>query len=159
MQRPILTGSERAFLAAARRAVLATTAADGHARLVPVCFVVDEHEDELGRTIAWSPLDEKPKSIGDPRGLARVRDILARPAVTLLVDAWSEDWAALGWLRCGGTASLVEPGDPSHARVVRSLRGKYPQYGTQALEGRPVIRIAVDQATAWGAIDSGEPSG
>jgi PPOX class probable F420-dependent enzyme len=156
MQRPSLTGSERAFLAAARRAVLATTAANGQARLVPICFVVAEHEDELGRTVIWSPLDEKPKSAADPRDLARIRDILARPAVTLLVDTWSEDWTRLGWLRCAGMARLVEPGElepGAHQRIIEDLRAKHPQYRGHGLESRPLIRIEVERAFSWGSLE------
>ena len=59
--------------------------------------------------------------------LARVRDMLARPAVTLLVDRWDEDWSRLGWVRIDGRAAIVEPG-PGHAAAIDALRAKYPQY-------------------------------
>ncbi|HEX7222878.1 MAG TPA: hypothetical protein VF231_06490, partial [Candidatus Limnocylindrales bacterium] len=65
----VLTAPELRFLADARTATLATRADDGSARLVPICFVV------LGdQALLVTPLDEKPKSVADPRDLERVRD-------------------------------------------------------------------------------------
>jgi PPOX class probable F420-dependent enzyme len=143
-----LTADELAFLAAARTATLATIAPDGWPRLVPVCFVVREGID------VYVPLDEKPKRTDDPRDLARVRDLRARPDVALLVHRWSEDWSELGWLRLRGTASLVEPADEldEHAAVVAELRAKYPQYASHRLEERPLIRVRVTGASSWGSV-------
>jgi PPOX class probable F420-dependent enzyme len=135
-----LAASEREFLALARRATLATIAPDGRARLVPVCFVLVDG-------VLWSPLDEKPKSVDEPRRLARVADIAREPRVTLLVDRWSEDWSELAWLRVDGHAELVD-GDPS---VVAALRAKYPQYLAHDLESRPMIRIQAERAHGWAA--------
>jgi PPOX class probable F420-dependent enzyme len=143
----ILTERQRAFVAATRTAVLATTAPDGRPRLVPVCFV-------LAEGIVISPLDEKPKRVDDPRDLARVRDVLARPAVELLVHRWDEDWSRLGWVRLRGTARVLEPGEPEHDAAIVPLRSKYPQYASQAIDRRPMLRIEVERATAWG--DPGE---
>ena len=138
---PALTAAERDFLASARTATLATTARDGRPRLVPICFVVIDY-------VVWTPLDEKPKDVSDPRDLARVRDIARDPRVTLLVHRWSEDWSQLAWLRLGGTATLVEAiPDP----IIAALRARYPQYADHDLEHRPALRIRVDQATRWSA--------
>jgi PPOX class probable F420-dependent enzyme len=144
----VLDPAQRAFLAAARSATLATIDPSGRPRPVPVCFVV------LG-DVAYTPLDEKPKRDADPRALARVRDVLADPRVTMLADRWDEDWGRLAWIRLRGTAALLEPGPggAEHARAVAALRAKYPQYGSHALEGRPVIRIAIDGVAAWGDPD------
>jgi PPOX class probable F420-dependent enzyme len=137
-----------AFLGAARTATLATIAADGSPRLVPICYVV------LGMmtVVVYTPLDDKPKRVADVRDLARVRDILVRPDVGLLVHRWSEDWSKLGWLRLRGTAALLEPATnrDEHAAAVAALRSKYPQYATHGLETRPLIRIAVTGASSWG---------
>ena len=133
-----LTPAERDLLAGARRATLATIDPDGRPRLVPICFV--EIDDVL-----WSPVDEKPKTTSDPRALARVRDIQARPDVTVLVDRWSEDWAELAWLRIDGRAALVGSVDA----VVEALRVKHPQYADHDLEHRPLIRISIEHATSW----------
>jgi PPOX class probable F420-dependent enzyme len=151
--KPALTDRERAFLGAARRAVLATMGANGRPRLVPICFVVGDGVDALGRTAVYSPLDEKPKSVSDLHDLHRARDLLVLPAATILVDRWDEDWAGLGWLRGYGAGELMEP-EPreieEHARAIEALRAKYPQYAEHGLEGRPIIRIRVDRAVGWG---------
>ena len=150
---PVLDPGQRAFVAETRRAILATTAPDGRPRLVPVCFVLAPDEDAMGRAIVYTPLDEKPKQGVDPRGLARVRDLLVLPKATLVVDRWDEDWSRLGWVRLYGTGELLEP-EPreveEHAAAVAALRAKYPQYEHQGLDGRPVIRIAVDRVVSWG---------
>ncbi len=150
---PVLSDRELIFLGAARRAVLATMAADGRPRLVPICFVVGDGVDERGRVAIYSPLDEKPKRVADPHELGRVRDLLVLPTATLLVDRWTEDWERLAWLRADGTGEIVEP-EPrevaEHAWAVAALREKYPQYCDQAIEGRPMIRIRLERAVSWG---------
>jgi PPOX class probable F420-dependent enzyme len=143
---PVLTPADRAFLDPARSATLATIAPDGRPRLVPVCFVAIDG-------VIWSPLDEKPKAVDDVRALARVQDILARPAVTLLVDRWSEDWSELAWLRLAGTATLVEP-EQVPAAVLEALRAKHSQYRDHRLEVRPMIAVTVERATRWGPFDA-----
>jgi PPOX class probable F420-dependent enzyme len=103
------------------------------------------------------------------RQLARVRDVLRDPRVSVLVDRWDEDWTRLAWLRCHGTASLLEPGGDDavarrrarpgggeHGPAVAALRAKYPQYGTHRLESRPLIRIAIERATSWGQLRTDE---
>ena len=156
MSRAVLDLRQRAFVGAARTATLATIAPDGRPRLVPVCFVLSDPDDDFGRPVIHTPLDEKQKRSLDLRRLARVRDILERPEVTLLVHRWSEDWAHLAWVRISGGARLLEP-DADHARehaaALAALREKYPQYRDHALEERPMIRIAVERALGWGALD------
>lgn len=161
MRDPVLSVAERAFLAGARRAVLATIAPDGRPRLVPICFVLDP-----ARPVLYTPLDEKPKRTDDPRRLARVRDVLMDPRVSVLVDRWEEDWERLAWVRCHGTARLLEPGEAGgaeaeteaeteaseHDTVIAALRTKYPQYATHHLENRPLIRIEIERVTSWGTL-------
>jgi PPOX class probable F420-dependent enzyme len=142
-----MTPAERAFLARSRTATLATLAPDGRPRLVPICFVLDEHGARL-----YTPLDEKPKATGEPRRLARVRDIQRRRDVTVLVDRWDEDWDRLAWLRCDGRAQLVEPPGDEHRTAVGALRAKYGQYRSHDLEHRPVIRVDVERVRSWGAV-------
>ncbi len=138
----VLTDADRALLDEARTATLATLDASGRPRLVPICHVVD------AAGAMWSPLDEKPKAIADVRSLARVRDILARPAVTLLVQRWSEDWAELAWIRLFARATLVDrPPDT----VVAALRARYPQYASHDLEHRPVLRFDIERIVRWSA--------
>ena len=140
-------------LAEARYAMLATIAPDGSPRLVPVCFVIEPEGQPEGRTILWTPLDDKPKATADPLKLARVRDVLARPGVSVLLHRWSEDWSDLAWVRLRGSASLVDPGEPGHREIVASLRAKYPQYRSHGLEERPMLRIVVEETTSWRAAD------
>jgi PPOX class probable F420-dependent enzyme len=105
--------------------------------------------------VIYSALDEKPKSVADVRNLGRVKDIRARPQVTVLVDEWSEDWDELAWVRLEGTARLLEPAAADdaveHAHAVALLRERYPQYERQHLENRPLIRIAVERVVGWAA--------
>jgi PPOX class probable F420-dependent enzyme len=138
-----MTPAERTLLDAARTATLATMGVDRRPRLVPICFVVVDD-------VVWSPLDEKPKAVRDVRHLARVRDIMARPDVSLLVDRWSEDWSELAWLRIGGRATLVEP-DAVPPGVIAALRAKHPQYRDHDLEHRPALRIEVATTAGWSA--------
>lgn len=150
---PVLTPIERAFLAAQRRAILATVNPQGAARLVPVCFVLADEDDHLGRPIVYSPVDEKPKRTSDPRSLSRVQDLLILPDVSLLVDRWDEDWSRLAWLRVYGRGVLLEPQPrerEEHAAAIALLRAKYPQYATHALEERPIIRMTLDRSRSWG---------
>jgi coenzyme F420-0:L-glutamate ligase / coenzyme F420-1:gamma-L-glutamate ligase len=148
---PALTPAQARLLEDARRAVLATIRADGRPRLVPITFAFPS-DREL--TTLYTPIDEKPKAVADPRRLGRVRDILIRPRVTVLVDRWVEDWAELAWLRLEGTAQLLEPDVDSareHAYAVTLLRARYRQYSAHRLDRRPVIRIDVETVAAWSA--------
>jgi PPOX class probable F420-dependent enzyme len=153
-ERTVISDDQRRFLAEARRATMATMSPEGRPRLVPVCFAVAVGADRFGRVRVYTPLDEKPKQSADPRKLARVRDLLVLPEVTLLVDRWDEDWTKLAWLRAYGTGELLEPQAherDEHATAVTLLRKKYPQYLGHALELRPVIRISVDRIVDWSA--------
>jgi PPOX class probable F420-dependent enzyme len=118
---------------------------------VPIAFAFIDAPDRL---ILYTALDEKRKSVADPRNLARVLDIGARPRVTVLVDHWDEDWSRLAWVRLEGTATVLEPTDksgPEHTRAVGLLRARYEQYERQRIETRPVIRIAADKVSGWSA--------
>jgi PPOX class probable F420-dependent enzyme len=151
----ILTPEQRAFLVEERHAVLATISPEGRPRLVPICFWVSPKVDIRGRAIAYTPIDEKLKQSPDPNKLARVRDILVLPEVTLLVDRWSEDWTQLAWLRAYGVGEMLEPQPhevAEHAAVIAELRKKYPQYDEQDLEHRPLIRVSIDRVVSWGNV-------
>lgn len=145
-----LDARQLAFLVAARRAILATIDPDGRPRPVPICFVVDAADPAHVRLL--TPLDDKPKAVDDKRALARVRDIHARPAVSVLVERWDEDWSTLGWLRLDGRATVLEPVDTPPDTADR-LRTKYPQYATHALESSPTIVIDIERAISWGVLD------
>ena len=152
----VLSPEQRTFATNAREATLATVGPAGRPRLVPICFVVSATEDRVGRSILYSPLDEKPKRSDDPHDLARVRDLLVLPEATLLVDRWSEDWSKLAWLRLECRGELLEP-EPhereEHAAAVAALREKYPQYVDQRIEDRPILRLTVHRAVSWGPLE------
>jgi PPOX class probable F420-dependent enzyme len=154
MTEPILTPDTWRFLAETRRATLATIDDAGRPRLVPICFVLSE-DPATGAPTLHTPLDEKPKRTTDPLALARARDIMARPAVTILVDRWSEDWTELAWLRGNGEGNLLRPGHPSVAlereTAIVALRAKYPQYEDHDLASRPLIRITLTGVATWAA--------
>lgn len=154
----VLDPAARAFLAGARSVVLVTIAPDGRPRPVPACLALTGGEPP----IAYSPIDDKPKSTDDPYALARVRDILRDPRVALLVSRWDEDWSRLAWLRCEGRAAVLDPAGPAtgtnarddtrveHAAAVAALRAKYPQYVAHRIEARPILRIELERAVLWG---------
>ena len=155
MSEPLLSAAQRVFFADARRAVLATTSPEGRPRLVPVCFWLSPDVDVRGRPLVYTPIDFKPKQSSDPGQLARVRDILVLPEVTMLVDRWSEEWSELAWLRAYGAGEMLESQShdaQEHARALLELRRKYPQYIDQELEDRPIIKVSIDRIVSWGAI-------
>ena len=70
--------------------------AKGQPHVIPICFAFD------GEAI-YSVLDAKPKTT-PLRNLRRVRNIIANPQVSLVVDHYEEDWKQL---------QLNEPGQQS----------------------------------------------
>lgn len=128
-----------------RLAHLATVDAAGRPHALPVCFaLVDE--------AIYTPLDEKPKR-ADPRTLRRIRNILAQPAVCLVVDDYDEDWSRLAWLQVRGVAALVED-QVERTGALAALRAKYPRYREMGLEARPLIRIDARKVVGWAAVGS-----
>lgn len=136
--------SDLAFVRDRRVGHLATADAAGTPSVVPVCYALLEVGGVHAIVIA---IDEKPK--GDPRTLQRVRNILARPDVSLLVDDYSEDWQQLAWVLVRGRARMVEPGAAEHAPAVTAVRAKYQQYARMRLEQLPVILIENLATTSW----------
>jgi PPOX class probable F420-dependent enzyme len=128
----------RRRLTAARIARLATVRADGRPHVVPVVFAFD---GEVVRTIA----DPKPKRGLD---LLRHRNIAANPAVSLLVDEYTESWKAIWWVRADGEGHVVEEG-PERDEAIRQLRAKYPQYAewTEPFGAATLVRVA--RITSW----------
>ncbi len=149
-----LTPTQAGFIQAQRVARLATADTNGRLSLVPVCYAYDE---ERFRRI-YTPLDEKPKRVGD-RALRRIRNIQARPEVALLVDRYDDDWSRLGYLLIHAHADILAPDDPTHAGerayALTLLRARYPQYRAMALEERPLIALTPQHISAWGpALDT-----
>ena len=137
-----LLETEIAFVQSQRVARLATSDADGHPHVVPVCFAFDG----LRFYIA---LDEKPKRV-EQRQLRRVRNIEARHEAMLLFDHYEDDWSRLGYVQVYGHADLLMPGAPAYADALRLLRERYIQYRSMKLEAYPLIVITPQRVVAWG---------
>ncbi len=128
------------FLRSARTGHLATADAKGRPQVVPVCFVFD------GQAI-YSVLDAKPKTT-PLRQLRRVKNILANPQVSLVVDHYEEDWDKLQYILVSGDAELLESGE-KWALAIAMLREKYPQYQAMDLDQSPVIKIIPVRYSSW----------
>ena len=137
---PKLSPSHDRFLRSARAAHLATADANGQPHVIPVCYVFD------GQTI-YSVLDAKPKTTS-LRQLRRVRNILANPHVSLVVDHYEEDWTRLQYVMVTGDAELLESGEEWN-RAIAMLREKYPQYQSMDLGESPVIKITPARFVPW----------
>ena len=118
----------------ARVARLATVSADAAPRVVPIVFaLVDD--------VILTAVDHKPKST---TRLRRLEDIAANPAVSLLVDAYDDDWSQLWWVRADGVARVHASYD------LDPLVAKYADYRAQPPTG-PVIVIEVTRWSGWSA--------
>lgn len=137
----------RTRFAAAPVARLATVDPEGRPHLVPVVFAVRGEE-------IVTAVDGKPKR---SRQLRRLHNIAVRPAVSLLVDVYDDDWDRLWWVRADGGARVLPPDAPDreeaarYADAVELLRGKYAQYRTEPPRG-PVIATTVLRWTGWRAV-------
>ncbi|MFN2527049.1 MAG: pyridoxamine 5'-phosphate oxidase family protein [Actinomycetota bacterium] len=102
-----LPATVRGLIDEARRAVMATIAADGTPHAIPITYALRD-----GAFI--TPIDHKPK-----KGfkLARVRNIERDGRVTMLIDRWDEDWTRLVWVMVKGRAH-VEPGPVVPAELI-----------------------------------------
>jgi PPOX class probable F420-dependent enzyme len=127
----------RSRFAAARVARLSTVRPDGSPHLVPIAFALD------GETVAFA-VDDKPKTTRELRRLANIR---ADPRVSVLVDHYEEDWAAVWWVRVDGRARVVDAGPALH-RVVALLAEKYQQYAAAPPPG-PAVLIEVETWRWW----------
>jgi PPOX class probable F420-dependent enzyme len=121
----------------ARVGRLATLDARGRATLVPIVYAL------IGAEL-WSPIDGKPKRGGE---LARVRNIRRDPRVSVLVDAWDEDWQRLWWIQLRGEARV----ERSDRGALDALIAKYPQYATvPTSDGSDrMLAIRIDAQTSW----------
>src|SRR5947209_3047783 len=140
--RSTLRDAEIAFIHSQRVARLATSDADGHPHVVPVCFAFDGSRFSIA-------LDEKPKRVEQHR-LRRVRNIEARHEAMLLFDRYHDDWSRLAYVQVYGHADLLMPDAPGHADALLLLRERYVQYRSMKLEEYPVIVITPEHVVAWG---------
>lgn len=141
---PTLSSEQaRQRLAECRVLRLATADAGGRPHVVPVVFALE------GETLVMA-VDHKPKRSSR---LKRLANMAANPEVSLLADAYHEDWERLWWARADGRARELPPAAHSAeaARHVALLARKYPrQYGSQPPRG-PVVEVAVRRWSGWSA--------
>lgn len=134
-------GPARELFTVARVARLATVDGAGRPHLVPIVFAVD------GDTI-YGAVDHKPKRT---TALRRLTNVVANPAVTLLVDHYDdEDWDALWWVRADGFAQVLEPDQAEARKAVALLTAKYPQHRDHPPTAQ-VLAIAVHRWSGWSA--------
>ena len=137
----VLTDQQSAFIEGQRVAHLATADAQGQPHVVPVCFVLREGK-------FYVSIDEKPKR---SVRLKRVRNIEENARVALVFDQYTEEWEGLGYVLVFGRASVLE-GGAEYEAALAGLRERYAQYRSQALEGRPVVRIEAERSASWGRL-------
>ncbi|NJP94447.1 TIGR03668 family PPOX class F420-dependent oxidoreductase [Nonomuraea sp. FMUSA5-5] len=134
-----MTGSTVTRFAAQPVARLARIAADGTPRVVPITFAL------LNGKIVTA-VDHKPKTT---TALARLRDLRANPAVSVLADHYDDDWTRLWWVRADGLATVLADGD-ERERALDALVAKYAQYRERRPAG-PVIVVEVTRWSEWSA--------
>ena len=131
------TTAARTAVHDARVARLATVGTDGLPHLVPVCFA-------LVGDVVYSAVDHKPKR---SVRLRRVENVESTGGACLLVDAYSEDWSRLWWVRLDGRGRVVR--DPHEAALaIGALREKYEQYATLT-SSDTVLAIDVERWVSW----------
>jgi PPOX class probable F420-dependent enzyme len=135
-----LTAEQKKFIDAHRIGHLATADSRGRPHVIPICYVCDD-------SCLYSVLDAKPKRVA-VKNLKRVLNIQENPRVAVVVDEYDEDWTRLAYVLLHGTAQVLTGGE-EHARALRLLREKYPQYRAMQLEGCPVICMAVQRVISW----------
>ncbi|MFE9610109.1 TIGR03668 family PPOX class F420-dependent oxidoreductase [Streptomyces sp. NPDC006012] len=141
----------RRRFAAARVARLATVDGAGRPHLVPVVFAVRNAAGGNCMDGIVTAVDGKPKTT---TRLKRLRNIAAHPAVSLLVDAYGEDWERLWWVRADGEARVLGPDATdvvvraAHRAALGRLRDKYAQYRDRPPTG-PVVTVNVTRWTGW----------
>ena len=127
----------RRLFAEARVAHLATVDAAGSPHVVPITFALD------GETLVTA-VDAKPK-LGTP--LRRFANVAINARVSVLVDAYDEDWTRLWWARADGDAAILDSG-PALDRALAQLRARYGQYAHVGLTG-PALQISIDRWSGW----------
>ena len=127
----------RRKVAEARVARVGTLDERRSVHLVPVVYVVD------GDTW-YSPSD--PGS----RPVKRLRNVLADPRATILIDDYDEVWSRVWWVRLRGQGRMVESAAESE-RARRLLAAKYPQFGddAEATTAGPVMAIDIQEWAGW----------
>ncbi len=130
----------RRRVAQARVARLATVRPDGRPHVVPITFA-------LAGDAVVTAIDHKPKTT---TSLQRLRNVAARPAASVLVDHYDDDWSGLWWVRGDGDARILSEG-AERERAVARLVEKYGAYRDSPPRG-PVIVVAVSRWSWWSSV-------
>jgi PPOX class probable F420-dependent enzyme len=127
----------RRKIAEARVARVGTVDEHGRVHLVPVTFAVE------GDT--WY----SPSDAGAPPA-KRLRNLRHDPRVTILIDAYDEDWSRVWWVRLRGRGRVIE-NSPEHGRAQGLLTAKYTQFAaTPSEEGAgPVMAVDIEEWSGW----------
>jgi PPOX class probable F420-dependent enzyme len=133
-------GWARALLDEVRVGHLGLTDDEGRPRVMPVTFA-------MAGGAAWTAVDHKPKRVPGER-LARVRWLEARPASSLTVDRYDDDWSRLAWVQLLGRTTVLEAG--RHPEIVDVLSERYPAYREQRPHG-PLLRLVPERVLCWRA--------
>lgn len=120
-----------------RVAVLGTTDPAGDPHLVPLTFTV------TGPDVVFA-VDHKPKTTVR---LRRLDNIAAHPRVSFLVQAYSDDWTELWWVRVDAEAAILTGGDEQD-KALDALAAKYHQYRAFRPRG-PVVTARIVDITGW----------
>lgn len=126
----------------APRAQLSTINPDGTPHLVPIVFAVAPTGDRIFTAIDW-----KPKTT---QKLQRLDNIRADPAVSLIVDHYTDDWSQLWWIRADGNAHIADSSSTEGTLATDTLVAKYSQYENNRPNG-PVIIIEKLSWRSWSA--------
>jgi PPOX class probable F420-dependent enzyme len=137
----MLSESQLNFIDSRHVAHLATADAAGRPHVMPVCCAQVD-----GRF--YIVIDEKPKR---SLRLKRLRNIEENPRVALVFDQYDDNWSRLGWVLVQGNANILIQG-LDYDRALAALRGRYEEYRSMALEGRPVIAVTVERVSSWGEL-------
>src|SRR5258706_7049620 len=118
---------------------LAPVGPDGRPHIVPITFASADGS-------LYFAVDQKPKRT---RNLQRLRNIVANPAVSVLVDHYEDDWSSLWSVRVDRTAHIVEEG-PGFDEAISLLTARYRQYRSNCPAG-PLVEVHGERMTRWSA--------
>ncbi|MGH2908607.1 MAG: TIGR03668 family PPOX class F420-dependent oxidoreductase [Solirubrobacteraceae bacterium] len=92
----------------------------------------------------YSAVDDKPKRTA---ALARLANVAAHRAASVLADHYDEDWSALWWARGDGSARVLDRDTTEAREAIARLHDRYPQ---QRVIGA-VLALAVERWSGWAA--------
>jgi PPOX class probable F420-dependent enzyme len=130
----------RERFATATHALLATADRDGAPHIVPIVFVL------AGETI-YNAVDRKPKRT---TALRRLHNVLENPRAAVLAEHYSDDWAALWWVRAEGAARVIEAAGDEGSAALELLAARYATYRDMPPPG-PLLAIDVARWSGWEA--------